>query len=30
MKQLQSWEAINEALYGFADAVKDQTFETVV
>ena len=30
MKQLQSWEAINEALYGFAEAVKDQTFETVV
>ncbi len=29
MKQLQNWEAINEALYGFAEAVKDQTFETV-
>jgi glutathione S-transferase len=29
MKQLKSWPQINEALYGFADMVKDQEFETV-
>lgn len=26
MKQLQSWDSINEAFYGWADAVKDQEF----
>jgi glutathione S-transferase len=29
MKRLPSWPKINEALYGFAEAVKDQKFETV-
>jgi glutathione S-transferase len=29
MKSLSSWSEINEALYGFADMVKDQEFETV-
>ncbi len=29
MKQLNSWDEINEALYGLADAVKEQPFETV-
>ncbi len=29
MKQLESWDEINEALYGLADAVKEQTVETV-
>ena len=29
MKRLQSWPEINEALYGFAESVKDQTFETI-
>ena len=29
MKQLNSWPEINEALYGFADAVKDQPFEAI-
>ncbi len=29
MKQLNSWPEINEALYGFADAVKDQQFEAI-
>ncbi len=29
MKRLQSWPEINEAMYGFAEAVKDQTFETI-
>ena len=29
MKQLKSWPEINEALYGFADAVKDQPFEAI-
>jgi len=28
MKKLDAWEAVNEALYGFADAVKDQSFVT--
>jgi glutathione S-transferase len=26
MKKLKSWSTVNEALYGFASAVKDQTF----
>ena len=29
MKRLPSWPKINEALYGFAEAVKDQKFETI-
>ena len=29
MKQLEHWGEINEALYGFAEAVKDQEFTTV-
>ena len=29
MKALKSWPEINEALYGFAEMVKDQEFETV-
>ena len=29
MKQLEHWGEINEALYGFAEAVKDQEFVTV-
>lgn len=29
MKQLPSWNAVNEVLYGFAAQVKDQPFETV-
>lgn len=29
MKQLKSWPEINEALYGFADAAKDQPFEAI-
>jgi glutathione S-transferase len=29
MKSLSSWAEINEALYGFAEMVKDQEFETV-
>lgn len=29
MKQLKSWDSINEPMYGFAEAVKDQQFETV-
>lgn len=29
MKELPSWPKVNEALYGFAEAVKDQTFETL-
>jgi len=29
MKQLPSWPAVNEALYGFAEAVKDQPFEAI-
>lgn len=29
MKQLKSWPQTNEALYGFAEAVKDQPFETI-
>jgi glutathione S-transferase len=27
MKRLQSWPQVNEALYGFAEAVKDQQFD---
>ena len=27
MKKLASWDRINEALYGFARAVKDQPFK---
>lgn len=26
MKQLKSWESVNEVMYGFADSVKDQQF----
>jgi hypothetical protein len=26
MKSLKSWPAVNEALYGFAEAVKGQEF----
>lgn len=29
MKKLRSWGSVNEAMYGFAESVKDQTFETV-
>jgi len=29
MKKLPSWPKVNEALYGFADAVKGQPFVTV-
>jgi glutathione S-transferase len=29
MKQLPSWPTVNEALYGFAEAVKDQNFDTI-
>jgi glutathione S-transferase len=29
MKKLESWNRINEALYGFANAVKDQPFEAL-
>ena len=29
MKKLDSWKPINEALYGFAGAVKDQPFEAI-
>jgi len=29
MKQLKSWSAVNEALYGFADMVKDREFDRV-
>ena len=29
MRQLKSWDSVNEALYGFKEAVKDQSFETV-
>jgi glutathione S-transferase len=29
MKRLPSWPKVNEALYGFAEAVKDQKFETI-
>jgi hypothetical protein len=27
MKRLPSWPEVNEALYGFAEAVKDQKFD---
>jgi glutathione S-transferase len=29
MKKLKSWNRINEALYGFANSVKDQKFEAI-
>ena len=29
MKRLQSWPEINEAMYGFAESLKDQTFVTI-
>jgi glutathione S-transferase len=29
MKALKSWPEVNEALYGYAEAVKDQPFETI-
>ena len=29
MKRLRSWPKVNEALYGFAEAVKDQKFEAI-
>ncbi|HEX9618491.1 MAG TPA: glutathione S-transferase family protein, partial [Polyangiaceae bacterium] len=29
MKQLKSWPKVNEALYGFAGAVKDQAFQAI-
>jgi glutathione S-transferase len=29
MKKLKSWASINEQLYGFAGAVKEQTFVTL-
>jgi glutathione S-transferase len=29
MKRLPSWPKVNEALYGFAEAVKDQTFDAI-
>jgi hypothetical protein len=27
MKKLKSWPKVNEALYGYAEAVKDQPFD---
>jgi hypothetical protein len=27
MKKLRSWSKVNEALYGYAEAVKDQPFD---
>ena len=29
MKRLPSWPKVNEALYGYAEAVKDQTFDAI-
>jgi len=29
MKRLPSWPKVNEALYGFAEAVKDQKFDAL-
>lgn len=29
MKRLENWDSINEALYGLADALKEQTFDTI-
>jgi glutathione S-transferase len=29
MKRLPSWPKVNEALYGFAEAVKDQKFDAI-
>ncbi len=29
MKQLKSWPEVNEVLYGFAESVKDQSFDTI-
>ena len=29
MKRLQSWPAVNEVLYGFAESVKDQSFDAI-
>ncbi|MEZ5666557.1 MAG: glutathione S-transferase family protein [Alphaproteobacteria bacterium] len=29
MKKLKNWAPVNEALYGYAEAIKDQQFETV-
>ncbi len=29
MKELKSWAPVNEHLYGFAAAVKDQTFVAI-
>ncbi len=29
MKKLNSWESVNEVLYGYAESVKDQQFETI-
>ncbi len=29
MKRLQSWPEINEALYGFGESVKDQSFDAI-
>jgi len=28
MRKLSSWKSVNEAVHGFANAVKDQLFET--
>ena len=29
MKRLPSWPKVNEALYGYAEAVKDQKFDAI-
>jgi hypothetical protein len=29
MKRLPSWPKVNEALYGYAEAVKGQTFDAI-
>jgi glutathione S-transferase len=29
MKKLKSWPSVNEALYGYAEAVRDQPFDSV-
>lgn len=29
MKRLENWDSVNEALYGLADALKEQTFDTI-
>ena len=29
MKRRPSWQKVNEALYGYTEAVKDQTFDAI-